>query len=285
MKNMRTFNILHYASKDPLRCVTSNFLSLRVLFSIRIILTLYAIAVLIGSIVTGILTQEVEYVYYFTRLSYIGLVGYMISATVHTGLYMLQIGHGKRPPSYPMPNSLPKGSYLLQAHCMLYATVICNHIVVPIIYWSLLYSTSANNTTVLRWENFSQHLTDFVTILFEVVLNRMMLNWIELIVVLAVVLIYVFWMWLVRLFAGIWVYAFLGFNEGPSVAGWYIFVLVLFVMAFAVQYYFAKFKEWVAHRWGYAQKFKEEQNSGSDMQQNSGPDVQQNSGPDMQQSV
>jgi len=115
------------------------------------------------------------------------------------------------------------------------------HIIVPILFWTLLYSPQSD--PVYTWITVSKHGVDAFIVICEALLNRATLRLRDLLVVLTVGLLFVFWMWIVHAIFGTWPYAFLAFNKGPVVIAYYVMVIAACIIAFGLMWTLHYLKE------------------------------------------
>lgn len=100
--------------------------------------------------------------------------------------------------AYPEPNTLRKGSIITRAHFLLYPTVVCLHILVPVLFWSFVYKSSNFTAVSDWWTTISFHAVEGLMILVEIALNRMPFRWQDVFIIVIVGLLYTFWMWVVH---------------------------------------------------------------------------------------
>jgi len=239
---------------DPLRAVTSSFLRPRIHAVLRLILGLYCVVVWISSLVDGYNRGRLAiWLFFFTNLTYSGLTLYMISAVIHTWIYAFQLR--KTPYGVTMtsdPSSLPYGRWWTRVHVFLYVSVVGCHLIVPLFYWTLVYNWRHPDymSQVTMWVTLSQHGTDFVVMVCEVIFGRMLLRRRDLALVLLIGILYMFYMWIVHAATGIWVYEVLSFDRGPIVAVWYVLVIVVSILSFGLMYGIHQLRERVAIKLG-----------------------------------
>jgi len=201
------------------------------------------VAVLTGSlIVSSQLHQLHLWPFYFTNLVYIALTIYLASSALYTALYRLSCNRpDKSAPLLPAP-------ILFTLHHVLYVSLVTSHIVVLVVYWSLIYQPDIPQTAVYTWIDFSQHALNAVFIMLEVVLGRMMLRWIDCCVVLLVPVLYAAYTWAIYGLYGQWVYRFLDWNQGRSTPLWYVIMLAMFVGVFVIMRLLHRVREWFGRR-------------------------------------
>ncbi|KAI9593191.1 hypothetical protein BDF19DRAFT_387656 [Syncephalis fuscata] len=214
---------------DPLRTVTSNLVSPQVLLISRSVSFLYELIVLICSIVDKP-TAGWKFLTFFTHLTFIGELAYFGFAAYHTFRFTRYAG-------YVSP-TLKAESLWTKTHFILYSTVAVFHMVVPVIYWAVLYKPKSDDTSMSTYLNVSKHAIDFVLLAFEFILGRMIVPLAALPWIILTMLLYMFWSWVAHAINGEWVYPFLNWDR-PSgvVAGWYIGVCVLLIIFFSLSFY------------------------------------------------
>ncbi|KAF9330307.1 hypothetical protein BG006_006725, partial [Podila minutissima] len=169
---------------EPERIVTSNLVGPKTLAGIRFVETLYVWIVIISKWATSASAQD--YLKYFTNLTYCGLAAYLLCTSLWT------IGYLRQPSSERNDWINNKaGGWLGYLHWLLYSTVICFHVIVPIVFWTLL-NTGTLPTPLARWQNISVHLLDGVLAISELVFNRHFLQPIHSLFVAGVMLFYMF---------------------------------------------------------------------------------------------
>ncbi|KAG0326990.1 hypothetical protein BG000_001170, partial [Podila horticola] len=203
---------------EPERMVTSNWVGPKILAGVRFVETLYVWIVIIS--VWASSATAVDYLKYFTNLTYCGLAVYLLCTSLWT------IGYLRQPSSERSDWITSKaGGWLGYLHWLLYSTVITFHIVVPIVFWTLL-STGTPTTALGRWHNYSVHLLDGVLAISELVFNRHFLQPIHSLFVAGVMLFYMFLTFVVHKTQGTWVYPFLNWDQGPKAAIYYIGICI-----------------------------------------------------------
>ncbi|KAJ8584955.1 hypothetical protein M405DRAFT_853821 [Rhizopogon salebrosus TDB-379] len=152
---------------DPTcRLVTSPFFSPLTLGALRLLLAVYSLI----TTITVLAFESVRYhdasgfLSYFTDLSYIGLVAYFWASSVQTIAYAVW---GQK--TYPL-QSWPRILQFL--HVLLYTTITVFPIIVTIVFWSLLSSSSTFATQYSAWSNISQHAMNSGFALFEIILTN-----------------------------------------------------------------------------------------------------------------
>ncbi|RKP26852.1 hypothetical protein SYNPS1DRAFT_3795, partial [Syncephalis pseudoplumigaleata] len=208
--------------------VTSNLVSPQVLLVSRSVSFLYLLAVLLCSIVDR---PSMGWIFltFFTHLTFIGEAAYFAVAAYHTFRFTRYAG-------YVSP-TLKAESLWTRAHYVLYSTVAVFHVVVPVVYWTVLYDPKVEVTAMSRYLNVSKHGIDFALLAVEFLLGRMIVPLAALPWVLLALLFYVFWAWITHAISGRWVYPFLNWDRPAGiVVGWYIGVCALVVAFFGLSY-------------------------------------------------
>ncbi|KAG9067171.1 hypothetical protein KI688_011952 [Linnemannia hyalina] len=199
---------LKYDTLDLSRIVSSNIVDARTLLIIRAIVALHLVAVFIATLYVSA-RDEVFYMVptTFTNLSNMGLTAYYLHW------------------------------FLTSALSLLYASVVVFHIVVPAIYWGMLFDPNNTMDTLNKYVDFSHHGADLACILIEIVFNRMELPWIAILGPLLMIILYMLLAWVYFAARGEWLYGFLDWSKGPVAAGWYIGLLAVFALLFVLQKY------------------------------------------------
>ncbi|RKP11629.1 hypothetical protein BJ684DRAFT_12662 [Piptocephalis cylindrospora] len=218
--------------------VTSWFLWPWMLVVYRAILTIYSTVVFWGGFIDVAIhtpDQAGAYWYYFTNLSYLGLNIYLVLVTIATA-------------AHARTGWLPSQGLHVPVH-LLYATVLVSHVVTPVTFYALLFSPDEGFARpMLAWGNYSKHGGDLALTLMEVLVNRRVMYWSDLPITLITAIVYMCWMFLVHAFAHIWPYPFLGWEKGGGVAKWYIIMMAMFIVAFAIMWTLHWGKNWLLGR-------------------------------------
>ncbi len=171
-------------------------------WKIQLILVLWGIQVCIGSLIVWFSNL---YFFYMTTLSYWGLTAYMI-------IFMI--------PGVPQ---------LVKS--ILYSLALTLHVIVPIIFWSLL--SEAHFADTRPWSQFYSfccHGGDFVVIFIHFIMYKHDLPIISIVWNTGVFLLYAVWAWVGYAATGKYVYPFIDFsNELAKFAYPGLFVLVIIV--------------------------------------------------------
>ncbi|KAF8935595.1 hypothetical protein EDD21DRAFT_331470 [Dissophora ornata] len=223
---------------EPDRIVTSNLVRPLTFAILRGILTLYTLIVVIAVWATS--ETAIGYLMYFTNLTYLGLVVYFVCSTIWS------IGYLRQPATERaqwLKNRSPWWGY---GHWLLYSTVVTYHIVVPIVYWTML-STGAYMSTFASWRNASVHAVDGFCAVFELVFNRHELQPIHSIVVAGIMVMYMFLTFIIHKTKGIWVYSFLDWDQGAICAAYYLGIAIGLLIIFFVLLVLHKYRNrWLA---------------------------------------
>ncbi|KAG1717200.1 hypothetical protein EDB19DRAFT_1900493 [Suillus lakei] len=146
---------------DPAcRLVTSPFFSPLSLGALRLLFAIYSLV----TTITVLVFESSSIFSYFTDLSYIGLVAYFWASSIQTIVFVLR---GQK--AYP----LQKWPRILQLlHILLYTTITIFPIIVTVVFWALLASSSTFSTQYSVWSNVSQHAMNSGFTLFEILLTN-----------------------------------------------------------------------------------------------------------------
>lgn len=110
-----------------------------------------------------------SYFSYFTHLTYLGLCAYYWAASVQTIAYALKWRRSGAGVGYP----LQRWPRFLQAlHVILQSSVTTFPLLVTIVYWSLLATSSSFATRYSAWSNVSVHALNSGFALFETLLSN-----------------------------------------------------------------------------------------------------------------
>ncbi|KAF8951165.1 hypothetical protein BGZ52_013320 [Haplosporangium bisporale] len=218
---------LRHDQLDLSRVVSSNLISAKALLVVRLFITLHLVAVFIATLYVSA-RDKVFYMVptTFTNLSNIGLTAYYLTATYHSHDYVRRKNL----------DSLTKQHWFLtSALWLLYASVMVFHIVVPAIYWGMLFDPNNTMDTLNQYVDYSHHGVDFACILSEMVLNRMNLLYIHVLGPICMIILYMFLAWVYFAARGEWLYGFLDWSKGGIAAAWYIGLLLIFGLLFIMQ--------------------------------------------------
>ncbi|KAF9348532.1 hypothetical protein BGX26_013057 [Mortierella sp. AD094] len=232
---------LGYDNLDLSRVVSSNLVSAKTLLFIRIVVSLHLSAVFIATLYVS----ARDNVFYmvpttFTNLSNIGLTAYYLTATYHSYSFA----------KYKDMRSLTSQHWSLSsALFLLYASVAVFHIVVPAIYWGMLFDPNNTMDTVNQYVDYSHHGADLLCLLLEMIFNRMELPWVYVLGPISMIILYMFLAWVYFAARGEWLYSFLDWSKGPIAAAWYIGLLIIFALLFVLQRYIHRGRDYaLKHR-------------------------------------
>ncbi|KAJ3510636.1 hypothetical protein NLJ89_g4559 [Agrocybe chaxingu] len=169
---------------------------------------------------------------YFTNLTFIGLCAYFFASGVQTFFY------ARSPISdYPLQSWLRVFRYL---HVLLLSTIVTFPLLVTIVYWALLASSSTFATPYIAWSNVSKHAFNTVFALFEVTLTSIgPMPWIDLPATLVMLGGYLGVAYITHATQGIYTYSFLDpKKQGAKLAAYIVGIavgqIVIFVMILGI---------------------------------------------------
>ncbi|KAF9901787.1 hypothetical protein EC991_005669 [Linnemannia zychae] len=225
----RLRQFLKYDTLDLSRFVSSNIVDARTLLIIRAVVALHLTAVFIATLYVSA-RDKVFYMVptTFTNLSNIGLTAYYLTATYHSHSYVK---------NKTLTSLTSQHWFLTSALTLLYSSVVVFHIVVPAIYWGMLFDPNNTMDTLNQYVDYSHHGADFACILVEMIFNRMELPWVAVLGPLVMIILYMFLAWVYFAARGEWLYGFLDWSKGGIAAGWYIGLLLIFALLFVLQKY------------------------------------------------
>ncbi|KAI1311952.1 hypothetical protein EDD11_003232 [Mortierella claussenii] len=226
---------------EPDRIVTSNIVRPLTLAILRGILMLYTLIVIVTVWATS--KSAVGYLMYFTNLTYFGLAVYLVCSTIWS------IGYLRQPVDERAQWLKDRSPWWGWAHWLLYSTVVTFHIIVPIVFWTMLSKGMEHMSTLGSWTNASVHAVDGVSAVFELVFNRHFLEPIHSLVVAGIMILYMLLTFVVRRTEGVWVYPFLDWNQGSIAAAYYLGIAVGLFLIFFVLLVLHKYRnKWLAGR-------------------------------------
>ncbi|KAF9166667.1 hypothetical protein DFQ26_007240 [Actinomortierella ambigua] len=210
----------------------SNLVSADSLLYIRAFVSLHLVAVFIATLYVS----ARDNVFYmvpttFTNLSNIGLTAYYLTATWHSFRYTR---------TRTLSSLQDQHWFLTVALWMLYGSVVVYHIVVPAIYWGMLYDPNNTMDPVNEYVDYSHHGVDLLCMMIELVFNRMDLLPVHVLGPLFFIILYMFLAWVYFAARAEWLYGFLDWSKGPLAAGWYLGLLAAFTILFFLQLYLHK---------------------------------------------
>ncbi|KAF9427936.1 hypothetical protein BGZ94_003796 [Podila epigama] len=224
----RLRQFLRHDQLNVSRLVSSNLITAKSLLVVRLIITLHLVAVFIATLYVSA-RDKVFYMVptTFTNLSNIGLTAYYLAATYHSHCYVRNKNL----------DSLTKQHWFLTtALWMLYASVVVYHIVVPAIYWGLLFDPNNTMDPLNEYVDYSHHGIDFFCILSEMVFNHMNLLFVHVLGPISMIILYMFLAWVYYAARKEWLYGFLDWSSSLAPA-WYIGLLLIFGLLFLLQLY------------------------------------------------
>ncbi|RKP37308.1 hypothetical protein BJ085DRAFT_4272, partial [Dimargaris cristalligena] len=212
---------------DPEWFVTSNLVSPRVLLIIRLLLFMFAL----GTLIAMFVANSYRFFYYMTCWSFFGLTIYFGLATYVSARYC------SGPLRYTeLANPLYRASSLTRAgYWFLYESMVTFHLLVPIIYWSLLRDTFITSVPLYIYTGLASHAADLAVIAVEVLLNRQRLQLSHIIVPLLIMALYLGLAYTVWGARGIFVYPFLNFQR---LHGWVAAIMLALVVFCSVLFLF-----------------------------------------------
>ncbi|KAJ1644135.1 hypothetical protein IWQ61_010451, partial [Dispira simplex] len=194
--------------------ITSNLVQPRVLFFVRLFLMLYCVA----TTIVLFYANSYRFFYFMTCWSFLGLTIYLIIATVVSGRYCFGPANmGQR------PNLLEGAPRIVQlVHWWLYETITTFHILVPLVYWTLLKSQLNTNSALHFYTSIGAHAIDFVVMAIEVLLNRQKVVPTHCVILLIILVLYLGLAYLVWGATGFFVYSFLNFEAKKGFVALYV---------------------------------------------------------------
>ncbi|TFK48103.1 hypothetical protein OE88DRAFT_1635377 [Heliocybe sulcata] len=212
--------------------VTSPVLSPFWLAAVRLTLGTYAFATALAVLIKdGIDAPNARgYFSYFTDLSYIGLLSYLLAAGFQTLLYSR---------GAPAPKSTRAARALRYAHGVLYSTITTFPVIVTAVYWSVLSSQETFSTTYSSWSNVSHHALNTALACFEILLTSAVpLPWLHLLYCILLLALYLALAYVTHASQGFYTYDFLNpSTEHAKLAGYIIGIAVGECVLFAIVHY------------------------------------------------
>ncbi|KAJ4467253.1 hypothetical protein J3R30DRAFT_2072328 [Lentinula aciculospora] len=221
--------------------VTSPWFSSITLAAIRGTIALYTLVTLLVILIweSTVLHDADGYFSYFTELTQIGICSYYWASFTQTLAYALRQKHSSEiTPKYPLQSW---SRFLQLLHVMLGTTVVSYPILVTIVFWALLASSTAFSTKYLAWSNLSIHVLNTVWSLFEIIgTNSPPPRWLMLPCMIIILALYLALAYVTHATQGFYPYSFLdpkksnsllaGYIIGIGVAACIIFVLAKTIM-------------------------------------------------------
>jgi len=250
---------------EQLKFVTSNVFPPWWLACIRLLLALYTLVV---SVVILVWEAEEEggtvdsYFSYFTNLSYIGICAYFFASGVQTFAYARNRRLNNNHQGADNKNNLDSDSeycyYPLQRwpwisrylHGLLFSTIVTFPILVTIVYWVLLSSSSTFASPYLAWSNISKHLLNSVMAIFEITLTNVgPLPWINMLATVLLLASYLGVAYITYATQGIYTYSFLNPKvQGKLLAAYIIGIAVGQCIIFLIVRGVIHLREWIIRR-------------------------------------
>lgn len=215
----------------PEHTVTSYFFPLKAVFFLRTIAVLYTTAVVIASMSTDF--NGGYWFAYFTHLSYLGLTAY----------FWVSISLTLRRLLYPQRSLKRKPEVIEIVACMLYTFSFTFHIIVPLIYWTLLGSgySFADDDPLGRWKQLSVHALDFAVILIEFFCNKFVYCWGHLLIMTVMMICYIFYTWIFAAAfptggpaANGFPYFFVNYKNPGTFILWFTIITVFFILVWCL---------------------------------------------------
>ncbi|KIM37586.1 hypothetical protein M413DRAFT_13279 [Hebeloma cylindrosporum] len=226
-----TFDAPHKYVTSPIPLLRSPL----VLASTRMLIAIYTLATLLTTLIRKSVVDHAgdSYFSYFTYLTFTGLCAYYFAAGVQTTVYALAwrrngAGVGYALQRWPRP---------LQAlHVILQSSVITFPILVTIVFWALLASSSTFSTPYSAWSNISVHIFNTVFALFEILCtNSPPAPWITLPFCILFLAMYLGVAYITHATQGIYTYSFLDpQKQGPTLAAYIVGILVGYSIVFSL---------------------------------------------------
>ncbi|KNE57985.1 hypothetical protein AMAG_04817 [Allomyces macrogynus ATCC 38327] len=217
----------------PHDAVTSNFLSATTLMAWRAFLTVVFLAVLILAMVRWFSKGDSIYdlqcmsraFFMFTHLNHFGLMCYLGMST-YLGYRFTRAVAAQR--------DMDVSNVTATIHSLLYTFNCTNHPIVVVVYWLFLSDNFTKSTsTPGRFVSVFMHGVTLVIVLLEISYGRMRMNWIGIVPVLVLLVLYTCWAIIYHAIGDAWVYSFLDYTK-PAAAYMYPGVLVAAIVFFCI---------------------------------------------------
>ncbi|KAJ1969378.1 hypothetical protein IWQ62_000666 [Dispira parvispora] len=218
--------------------VTSNLVQPRTLFFVRCFLMLYCVA----TTIVLFYTNTYRFFYYMTCWSFLGLTIYLIIATIVSGRYCFGPANMDR-----RPNLLEGAPRIVQLiYWWLYETITTFHILVPLVYWTLLSSELNTHSSLHLYTSIGPHAIDFAVMATEVLLNRQKVMPTHCVVLLVILAFYLGLAYLVWGATGFFVYSFLDFEKKKGFVALYVLgVAVVFMILYFLQVFIHRGRDYL----------------------------------------
>ncbi|KDR71903.1 hypothetical protein GALMADRAFT_253687 [Galerina marginata CBS 339.88] len=219
------------------KLVTSYLVSPVVLAGIRLLIGLYVLVGLVFMLVwEGTKTKDIDSFFsYFTNLTYIGICAYFFASGVQTLFYARNLKNGQE--EYPL-QSWPR--FLRYLHRLLLTTIVTYPLLVTIVYWVLLSSSSTFATPFSAWSNISKHALNSVYAIFEIVFTNVEpMPWVDLPATIVILCGYLGVAYITHATQGIYTYSFLDpKKQGKKLAAYIVGIavgqVIIFLIVFGV---------------------------------------------------
>ncbi|RXW16395.1 hypothetical protein EST38_g9457 [Candolleomyces aberdarensis] len=233
---------------DPeCKFVTSYLVSPTTLAGIRLLLALFTLVTLLFTIIwQEVKTDGAEgYFSYFTNLTFVGLCAYFFASGTQTFAYSRSCNKGganSDRPTYPLQRWHRVFQYL---HVLLYTTIATFPIIVTVVYWALLSSSSSFTPPFNAFSNVSKHALNSVFALFEVLFTNVgPLPWLDLPVTIVLLCGYLGVAYITHATQGFYPYSFLDpKRQGAKLAAYIIGIAVGQVIVFVAAWGIIKLRE------------------------------------------
>ncbi|KAF9185393.1 hypothetical protein BGZ51_002678 [Haplosporangium sp. Z 767] len=206
---------------DAERAVTSYLYGPKVLVGTRAFGTAYLVAVLVGALAT---TPSFRYfISFFTNISFCALIVYYMRKNGRNGRKE-EAESGARYTGYSTGASL---------------------YIIPLVYWSILRRHQKPHYGVYEWATISEHSTDGVLMLLEIISTRMQMEIRHLPFTVLFMILYLFTTFVHYWTTGTWVYPFLDYKTyGWKLTGpFYVGVAVALVVVYLIVWKLHNVKE------------------------------------------
>ncbi|KAF9091499.1 hypothetical protein BGX29_010905 [Mortierella sp. GBA35] len=95
---------------------------------------------------------------------------------------------------------------------VMYQTLAVYHMIVPLVYWSLLTADQKEREGLYAWASVSQHTTDGVLMVIEMVSTRILMEIRHVIFAILFLVLYLLMSWVAYWLEGTWIYPFMDFR-------------------------------------------------------------------------
>lgn len=233
---------------DLLEWMTSWCMGQPALFGFRLLVCIHMSIILVVEFFykKGLL-EMTRFPFYFTYISnaltaaYFGNTAYYTARGYLNDAYALTLARSKSPWSL----------YLLH---FLYTSSFTFHMLVPSIYWALLFDPQRNRDFIDWWTNISTHCLPICFMLIDFTINnRYTVVFAELVPILISMVGYMLWAWLAallhfKLYTKVWwVYKFLNFLEASN-GVWYVVLFSAVAIFFTITWALHRLKASIARR-------------------------------------